>query len=345
MHDIQSDIKDPDRFDKWVELLQERVDYDDPIVLPFGESLNIVRRRSDGELVIRTDGGADLCRWDENWKMHTVMFVRDTDELYREIYPKYGHPDGEWQELREYYDPESGPAAGDRGRAVRATRRARVPARPRGLLQGLARARAAGVSARLDGRRAYVTGAGRGLGFAIASRLSELGASVALTDVDEAGVQAAAGRIGGKAIGLRADVTSEEEVRASLEEAASHLGGLDIVVNNAGVETAKPIVETESEEFRRLLDINVVGVFHGIKHAVPHLSEGGGGVIVNMASVAGLGGSPLLGCLLRVEGRGDAAHRGGGHRAPRRRDPGVLGVPGLRRHADGGAPRRAPCRR
>nr|MBA2637883.1 hydantoinase B/oxoprolinase family protein [Solirubrobacterales bacterium] len=108
VHDIQSDIKDPDRFDKWVELLQERVDYDDPIVLPFGESLNIVRRRSDSELVIRTDSGADLCRWDENWKMHTVMFVRDTDELYQEIYPKLGHPDGEWQELREYYDPSSG---------------------------------------------------------------------------------------------------------------------------------------------------------------------------------------------------------------------------------------------
>jgi N-methylhydantoinase B len=105
---IQSDIKDPDRFDKWVELLQDRVDYDDPIVLPYGEGLNIVRRASDSELVIRTDAGADLCRWDENWKMHTVLFVRDTDELYRELYPELGHPEGEWQELREYYCPESG---------------------------------------------------------------------------------------------------------------------------------------------------------------------------------------------------------------------------------------------
>lgn len=105
---IQSGIKDPDRFDKWLEVLQERVPYDDSIVLPFGESLNIVRRQSDGEMVIRTDSGADLCRWDENWKMHTVMFVRDTDALYQEIYPKFGHPDGGWQELREYYDPKSG---------------------------------------------------------------------------------------------------------------------------------------------------------------------------------------------------------------------------------------------
>lgn len=106
--DIQSGIKDPDRFDKWVALLQERVDYDDPIVLPYGEGMNIVRRASDGELVIRTDAGADLCRWDENWKMHVPMFVRDSDELYEEVYPKLGHPDGDWQELREYYCPLSG---------------------------------------------------------------------------------------------------------------------------------------------------------------------------------------------------------------------------------------------
>jgi N-methylhydantoinase B/acetone carboxylase alpha subunit len=106
--DIQSGIKDPDRFDKWVALLQERVSYDDPIVLPFGEGLNIVKRSSDGAYMIRTDAGADLCRHDENWKMHTVMFVRRTEEEFREIYPAFGHPDGEWQELREFYCPISG---------------------------------------------------------------------------------------------------------------------------------------------------------------------------------------------------------------------------------------------
>jgi acetone carboxylase, gamma subunit len=106
--DLQSSLKDPDRFDKWVELLQERVTYEDPIVLPYGEGMNIVRRASDGELVIRTDAGADLCRWDQNWKMHAVMYVRDTNESYREIYPELGHPDPEWQELREFYCPISG---------------------------------------------------------------------------------------------------------------------------------------------------------------------------------------------------------------------------------------------
>jgi acetone carboxylase gamma subunit len=108
VRDIQSGIKDPDRFDTWVALLQERVAYDDPIVLPYGEGMNIIRRRSDGELVIRTDAGADLCRWDENWKLHVPMFVRDSDELYQELYPKLGHPEGDWQELREFYCPLSG---------------------------------------------------------------------------------------------------------------------------------------------------------------------------------------------------------------------------------------------
>ncbi|HEY2055507.1 MAG TPA: hydantoinase B/oxoprolinase family protein [Solirubrobacterales bacterium] len=106
--EIQSGIKDPDRFDKWVALLQRRVDYDEPIVLPYGEGMNIVRRAADGRLVIRTDAGADLCDWDQNWKMHVPMFVRDSDALYREVYPRLGHPDGDWQELREFYCPLSG---------------------------------------------------------------------------------------------------------------------------------------------------------------------------------------------------------------------------------------------
>jgi N-methylhydantoinase B/oxoprolinase/acetone carboxylase alpha subunit/acetone carboxylase gamma subunit len=108
VRDIQSGMKDPHRFDLWLELLQERVPYGDPIVLPFGEGLNIVRRRGDRELVIRTDAGADLCRWNENWKMHALVFVRDTDDLYEEIYPRLAYPEGAWMELREYYCPLSG---------------------------------------------------------------------------------------------------------------------------------------------------------------------------------------------------------------------------------------------
>ncbi len=106
--DIQSGYKDPDRFEKWIDVLQERVPYDDPIVLPVGEGLNIVRRAADGELVIRSDAGHDFCRFDENWKMHAPMFVRDSDELLEEIYPPTAHGDPEWMELREFYCPISG---------------------------------------------------------------------------------------------------------------------------------------------------------------------------------------------------------------------------------------------
>jgi len=106
--EIQSGYKDPDRFEKWIALLQQRVDWDDPIVLPIGEGLNVVRRRDDGEVVIRSDAGHDFCRFEENWKAHAPVFVRDTDELLREIYPRMGHCDPEWMELREFYCPRSG---------------------------------------------------------------------------------------------------------------------------------------------------------------------------------------------------------------------------------------------
>jgi len=87
---IQSSIKDPDRFDKWVALLQERVDYDEPIVLPYGEGMNIVRDIA-GELVIRTDAGADLCRWDQNWKLHVPMSSATTTSSSASL-PELGHP-------------------------------------------------------------------------------------------------------------------------------------------------------------------------------------------------------------------------------------------------------------
>jgi N-methylhydantoinase B/acetone carboxylase alpha subunit len=105
---IQSGYKDQDRFSKWVAILSERVEWDDPIVLPLGEALYVVRRRSDGELVIRSDAGHDFCGADRNWKMSAVIFVRDSDELLGEVYPNLAHCDPEWMELREFYCPRSG---------------------------------------------------------------------------------------------------------------------------------------------------------------------------------------------------------------------------------------------
>jgi N-methylhydantoinase B len=106
--EIQSGYKDPDRFDKWLSILQDRVDWNDRIVLPLGEALYVVRRLSDGELVIRSEAGHDFCRFDENWKMHAAVFVRDSDDLLGEVYPKMAHCDPEWMELREFYCPTSG---------------------------------------------------------------------------------------------------------------------------------------------------------------------------------------------------------------------------------------------
>ena len=104
---LQSSYKDVDRFDKWIAVLQDRVPYDESIVLPVGEGLNVVRG-GDGDLVIRCDCGWDLCSHDANWKMDAVVYVRETEEALREIYPRYAHCDPAWMELREFYCPGCG---------------------------------------------------------------------------------------------------------------------------------------------------------------------------------------------------------------------------------------------
>jgi N-methylhydantoinase B/oxoprolinase/acetone carboxylase alpha subunit/acetone carboxylase gamma subunit len=101
---IQSSYKDADRFDKWLAVLQERVPYEEPIVLPAGESLNITRS-AGGDLVIRCDCGHEFCSYEENWKMHASIHVRDSVEAMREVFPKMAHADPEWMELREFHCP------------------------------------------------------------------------------------------------------------------------------------------------------------------------------------------------------------------------------------------------
>jgi N-methylhydantoinase B len=101
--DIQSGYKDPDRFEKWLTVLQERASYDDPIVLPMGEGLNAVR--SPDGLVTRCDCGHDFCPPNRNWRMEALVFVRDDPETMGEIYPGFAGPDTDWSELREFYCP------------------------------------------------------------------------------------------------------------------------------------------------------------------------------------------------------------------------------------------------
>ena len=149
--------------------------------------------------------------------------------------------------------------------------------------------------AELEGRRALVTVAAQGLGRAIATLFVERGAQVMLADVDEQGAERAAAELGDRARSVRCDVTSSADVQGAVQAAVDAFGGLDVVVNNAGVEVVKPLVEQSEEEFSRLMDVNIKGVFLGIKHSVPALAAAGGGAIVNMSSLAGVGGAPLFG--------------------------------------------------
>ncbi|MBU9763688.1 glucose 1-dehydrogenase [Mycobacterium sp. TNTM28] len=146
----------------------------------------------------------------------------------------------------------------------------------------------------LTGRRAIVSGAARGIGRAIAERLVAGGARVAVADVDGAGAEDAAAELGNGCVGIACDVRSTADVTAAVATAVDAFGGLDLLVNNAGIEIAKPAVEITDEEFLGILDINVVGTFRFTKAAVPALAAAGSAAIVNMASVAATAGGPLL---------------------------------------------------
>jgi NAD(P)-dependent dehydrogenase (short-subunit alcohol dehydrogenase family) len=147
----------------------------------------------------------------------------------------------------------------------------------------------------LEGRRALVTGAAQGLGRAIAGLLVERGARVMVADIDGTGAERAAGELGDAARWIRCDVTRAEDVQGAVQATVDAFGGLDILVNNAGIEVVKPLFDQTEEEFTRLMDINVKGVWLGMKHAVPVMAAAGGGSIVNMSSLAGTGGAPLFG--------------------------------------------------
>ncbi|WP_425825238.1 SDR family NAD(P)-dependent oxidoreductase [Streptomyces fractus] len=144
----------------------------------------------------------------------------------------------------------------------------------------------------LAGRRAVVTGAGQGLGRAIAHRLSEAGADVAVTDIDERLAVAAAGTLPGRALPLQLDVTDEDSVSAAADSAVREWGGIDIWVNNAGVFPALPALEMSAKVFDEVFAVNARGTFLGTREAARRMSEAGhGGVVVNVVSTAGFRGT------------------------------------------------------
>ncbi len=136
------------------------------------------------------------------------------------------------------------------------------------------------------GKRALVTGGASGIGLATARRLAALGARVALLDLDAARAGAAAGEIG--AVALVADVRDAAAVDAACAEAAAAFGGLDLAFLNAGAGQVAPLHEYAPADVERLIAVNLLGVYYGLRSVVPHLRAAGGGAIVVNASCSGI---------------------------------------------------------
>ncbi len=149
---------------------------------------------------------------------------------------------------------------------------------------------------RLDGRVTIVTGGGSGIGRAAAHALAQVGASVAVTDVDEAAAQAVAARIssgGGVARAHGMDITDPAQVDAVIDAIAEDQGGIDILVNNAGISVRYRSTEISTEDWNRVVDVNLNGQFYCARAAGKHMLAAKRGAIVMVASIMGLTGGGL----------------------------------------------------
>lgn len=145
------------------------------------------------------------------------------------------------------------------------------------------------------GKVAYVTGGAAGIGRATAVAFAEAGANVTVVDVNRAGAEETAKQIeklGRRALVVQADVSRDEDTPRAIDETIATFGRLDYAFNNAGIE-GRPgvtVVDLKTEEWDRIIGVNLRGVFLGLKYQIPHMLKQGGGAIVNCASVAGIVG-------------------------------------------------------
>lgn len=137
---------------------------------------------------------------------------------------------------------------------------------------------------RLQNKIALITGAGAGIGEATAKLFASEGAKVVVADRDIELARSVASAIGEQAFAVQADVSKASEVKAMVEQAVAHFGGLDILVNNAGFGTLGTVVTVDEDTWDQVIDVNLKGVFLCSKYAIPEIIRRGGGAVVNLAS-------------------------------------------------------------
>ena len=164
----------------------------------------------------------------------------------------------------------------------------------------------------LAGKVVVITGGGRGIGAAIATRLAQEGAVVAIGDLDESLAKQAAAGLGGKGLGAALDVTDHAGFTAFLDQVERELGPIDVLVNNAGIMPLSRIEDESAAATHAQVAVNVLAVIHGTKEAVRRMKPRGGGHIVNISSAAGrvpvAGGATYTGTKHAVSGFSNALH-------------------------------------
>ncbi len=147
-------------------------------------------------------------------------------------------------------------------------------------------------------KRAFVTGAGSGFGRALSLGLARRGYTTAVTDINMDGAEETvklAAQAGGRAVAARVDVTRPEDLESAAERFFSEWGGVDLLINNAGVAAAGKIDEVSLEDWHWIVDINLFSVIHGCRAFIPRMRAQGGGHIINVASLAGIASLQLMG--------------------------------------------------